>query len=199
MNGQHNDSACKRTMKALILILIVALFIPVSLSSQQKRFVYSSRIGVVSVGMDNQLCFDIKNPYLLPGDHVKIIYTDRPQSIVEATVIERIDKTCSKQGINDKSENHYKLKHLKEKVEPVAVSIAVANPEAQFIVRNGVVSGDLDGDGKKEYFRICGSSEGLYLTVWSGKALTGKRKWHRYYYLGYDIEGDCTEKETKEP
>jgi hypothetical protein len=62
-----------KTIKALILILIVALFIPVSLSSRQKRFVYSSRIGVVSVEMDDQLCFDIKNPNLFPGDHVKII------------------------------------------------------------------------------------------------------------------------------
>jgi len=184
-------------MKALILSLIVALFIPISSFSQQKQFDYNYHIGIVSIGMDNQICFDIKNPNLHPGDYIKIISLDRPQSIAQATVIERIDKTCSKQDKNDESENHYKLKHLKGKIEPSAISIGVVNPEAQFIVRNGIVSGDLDGDGKKEYFRICASSEGLHLSVWSGKALTGKRQWHRYYYLGYDIEGDCTEKETK--
>ncbi|NIR42566.1 MAG: hypothetical protein GWN99_01570 [Gemmatimonadetes bacterium] len=55
---------------------------------------------------------------------------------------------------------------------------------------------DVDGDGALEEFRICASSEGLHLTVWSGIGMTGRRLWHRYFYLGYDVEPDCSEAEV---
>jgi hypothetical protein len=43
------------------------------------------------------------------------------------------------------------------------------------------------------YFRSCASREGLHLTAWAGKPLEGKRLWSKYYYLGYDVDPDCTE------
>lgn len=43
------------------------------------------------------------------------------------------------------------------------------------------------------YFRSCATGEGLYLTAWAGKPLEGKRLWSKYYYLGYDVDSDCTE------
>ncbi|MCI0689673.1 MAG: hypothetical protein L0Y54_20920 [Sporichthyaceae bacterium] len=42
-------------------------------------------------------------------------------------------------------------------------------------------------------FRACTSSEGLHLTAWSGTPLQSTRIWHRYYYLGYDVEPSCVE------
>jgi hypothetical protein len=39
--------------------------------------------------------------------------------------------------------------------------------------------------------RGCTSSEGLHLAVWPGEPLKGKRLWHKYYYLGYDVEPTC--------
>ncbi|MGL5879455.1 MAG: hypothetical protein ACRC2V_16975 [Xenococcaceae cyanobacterium] len=61
-----------------------------------------------------------------------------------------------------------------------------------------VAKENLDGDGIEESFRSCASAEGLHLTVWSGQALTGTRKWHSYYYLGYDVEPTCTAIEIKD-
>jgi hypothetical protein len=57
----------------------------------------------------------------------------------------------------------------------------------------GALTGDLDGDGTPEHFRMCSSTEGLHLTIWSGEPLVGTRRWHFYYYLGYDVEPDCSE------
>jgi hypothetical protein len=57
------------------------------------------------------------------------------------------------------------------------------------------VRADLDGDGIVESFRACLSSEGLHLTVWSGLPLEGERRWHRYHYLGFELDPsaqDCT-------
>jgi len=41
-------------------------------------------------------------------------------------------------------------------------------------------------------FRTCASEEGIHATAWSGKPLSSTRRWHAYYYLGYDVEPDCT-------
>jgi hypothetical protein len=66
---------------------------------------------------------------------------------------------------------------------------------SRFVKRGDSVTADVDGDGTPESFRSCASSEGLHLTVWSGKPLEGKLRWHEYYYLGYDVEADCTAKD----
>ncbi|HSJ32552.1 MAG TPA: hypothetical protein VK933_14020 [Longimicrobiales bacterium] len=57
---------------------------------------------------------------------------------------------------------------------------------------------DLDGDGVPESFRACTSSEGVHLSVWSGEPLRGRRLWQYYYYLGYDVEPDCTDEDFAE-
>jgi hypothetical protein len=46
--------------------------------------------------------------------------------------------------------------------------------------------------------RSCTSQEGLHLTAWSGTPLTSQRLWHQYYYLGYDVEPSCDDREVRE-
>lgn len=55
---------------------------------------------------------------------------------------------------------------------------------------------DLDRDGIPEHYRICASSEGVHLTVWAGEPPGGRRIWHHYHYLGYDMEPNCGDGET---
>jgi hypothetical protein len=64
-------------------------------------------------------------------------------------------------------------------------------------ISQGLARGDLDGDGRREYFRQCTSGEGIHLSVWTGKPLTGRRRWQAYFYLGYDVESTCTTRDTK--
>jgi len=54
-----------------------------------------------------------------------------------------------------------------------AVALTFANPRRQIRVRG------------------CTSSEGVHLTLWAGEALRSERLWHKYYYLGYDVEPTC--------
>jgi hypothetical protein len=42
-------------------------------------------------------------------------------------------------------------------------------------------------------FRSCTSADGVHLTAWRG----GARLWHAYYYVGQDLEPDCTDAESK--
>jgi hypothetical protein len=76
--------------------------------------------------------------------------------------------------------------------------IAVVEPPEDVAKVDGVVATDLDGDGARESFGVCASSEGLHYLVWTGSALDGRLRWHRYLYLGYDLEPSCTERDYAE-
>jgi hypothetical protein len=79
------------------------------------------------------------------------------------------------------------------------VYFGVVAPAAHFSVTDDRVESDLDGDDTPERFRICTSMEGLHLTVWSGVPLASARRWHRYLYVGYDLEPTCEDREVPPP
>jgi len=62
--------------------------------------------------------------------------------------------------------------------------------------RSVAMAADVDGDGREEFLRACTSREGVHFTVWHNAAMTGARVWHRYHYLGYDVDPTCTPRET---
>jgi hypothetical protein len=70
----------------------------------------------------------------------------------------------------------------------VAVAI-VGESKARSV--GGAVSLDVGKQYPNVRVRTCTSSEGLHLTLWSGQPLKGRRLWHAYYYLGYDVEPSC--------
>jgi len=36
------------------------------------------------------------------------------------------------------------------------------------------------------------------ITTWAGKPLESRRLWHVYWYLGFDVEPSCVEKDYRE-
>lgn len=162
-----------------------------------------SRIGVVNVDEKDVVCLTIKNADLAEGTPVSIVGSmfEPPQRIVKAVVAKKLEGTCARSEIGESGgETYYLLTLRKNKAEnddrfDIRIALAVIQPAKEMQVKNGLASVDLDQDGKPEYFRVCAATEGLHLTVWSGKPLVGKRIWHTYYYLGYDTEADCKKKD----
>jgi hypothetical protein len=76
-------------------------------------------------------------------------------------------------------------------------ALAVAGLPRPLVVSDGVLNTDIDGDGRPDAFRFCTSTDGVHLTLWNGTPSGGRREWHRYVYLGYDLDPTCTEAETK--
>ena len=161
-------------------------------------FDYRSQIGVASVTSENQLCLGISNPNLHPGERLTLVNAGKRQSIIKAKVRQKTDKPCSAGDVGDEEVHYYLLEVVSSQVEPGTLAVGITGTKAVFKVSRGIVSADLDSDGKSEYFRECASTEGIHLTVWSGGYPEGWRQWHRYFYLGYDVEPNCTAREAGE-
>lgn len=178
--------------------LIIALWISIGLSNgavhAREPFRYETRTGIVVASPAGEVCLSIEDPSLAVGERITIVQTWAPQSTAEAKVTKKRPDQCANRDPSDR-ETNYALQLRHGTLRPHQVTIGLSNVTVPFRVANDVVSADLDQDGQREYFRACTSTEGLHLTVWSRMPLAGVRRWHRYYYLGYDVEPTCTTKD----
>jgi|SRR5450631_1836812 len=158
---------------------------------------YASSIGLAAFS-GAKVCLAIDNPHLLHGSAVNLVVPGIPQSLVKAEVVGLAPDTCGSPQLRDSGSDYYEVRLLSGTLPSSIPVIAVTNSSNPLQKTGTVVSGDLAGNGGLEYFRSCNSSEGVHLSVWSGKPLKGRRKWHRYYYLGYDVQPNCTSKDTVE-
>ena len=163
---------------------------------RSERFDYHSRVGVVDAKDESKLCLIIPNASLGEGSLVNLI-TPSNQAHARATIKQKTTADCS--STDTPGDASFYLVELVEtdkrfKIRAQGPAIALIS-SGTVSGSNGKASADLDEDGQKEFFRVCTSNEGLHLTIWSGKPLSGQRRWHFYYYLGFDVVPSCTKKD----
>jgi hypothetical protein len=185
------------TVKFIVAMIVICAC---GLTAGAGQFSFDARVGVVDTNSEGRLCLKISDPNLADGTEVSFVLPDRPQRVVRAAVEAKAPGDCSRNPGTDPEGKFYLLKLVGGKQglnlrEPLPASIAVVGPARQISVRRGTASGDLDGDGRPEFFRACSSTEGNHLTIWTGRPLVGKRRWHSYYYLGFDVVPDCKKKD----
>jgi hypothetical protein len=147
----------------------------------------------------------IANPSIQPD--TKVILADQgaehvasEKSIVgQAIVGGRIDNCddnhLSSTELSVSGPTYYRLRMTDEWKGNGYVFVIVGPSGTLAVNKDQKIEGDLDGDGTKESFRLCLSSEGAHYQVWTGEPLIGQPRWHWYAYAGYDTEPNCTEKE----
>ncbi len=172
-------------MKVVFLKVIVLAVAITGLG--QTRF--ESMIGSVQFRNEDAPCLTIENASLRSGQIVYVVTFNDTQSVQRATIDQKLNIGCN---LSDHEEtfSFYSLNIQ----DNDAFGIGVINSPI-IDVTSGIANVDLNGDGKKEYFRECASNEGIHLTVWTGKPLVGKRIWHYYWYAGYDTEPSCKKKD----
>lgn len=156
---------------------------------------YASFIGIAAFS-NSRLCLAINNQRLVRGSRVSLVLPSIPQSLVNAEVVGTAPDACNAPQLRDSGSDLYELRLLSGTLPFAIPAIAVTNLSHPLQKTGAVISGDLAGNGEREFFRSCNSAEGVHLSVWSGKALKGRLKWHSYYYLGYDMRPNCTSKDT---
>lgn len=176
-------------------IFLVAVSFIFALNTQYARASsFDKRIGVVEA-KGNLVCMIIWEQNVKVGSKVSLVFPTNPQKLVSSVVGAIAEKECagaSKSGIPGR---FYQLSVQYNPTQLNWPAIGILDAPSLLRIESKVV-GDLDDDGIKESFRSCVSYEGLHLTVWSGQQLTGTRRWHRYYYLGYDTDPTCTKLEV---
>ena len=182
-------------MKIFVVLSLWVCFFTVVILAQRNGAAYlRPKVGIVNSTPESKVCFSIENSKLKAGQQIRVVFVDKPQSVSTAFIQKKTTTNCSS-DISDFTHPSYYWVRI-EKHDVFAGIGVVGNQRIK--VAKGVATTDLNGDGKKDYFRTCASNEGLHLTIWDGKPLIGKRIWHYYYYLTYDTQFDCKKKDYKE-
>ncbi len=194
----HDDfrSGIIRLTPQLLFVFFVPLLFTLHGRGRTHIFDYESNIGLATE-QSGTVCLAINNDELATGHRIALVVFTTPQSIAQTDVLRRLPSSCQSTDASNANFAYYELRVVEGTLAPSAPAVAVVDPAQPLKVLGRFVVGDLEGDRHPEYFRECTSKEGVHLSVWTGKPLRGKRRWHRYYYLGYDVERNCTSKETK--
>jgi hypothetical protein len=164
------------------------------LSPQPQLFEFRSRVGWLE-----DTCLAINNPHLAAGANVTVVRLGTPQSIIAAKVLKRTTSgdECKAliEGRRDANLRHGAFFYLVAvpSAHTSGMGIGIVGELPALSIDNGMVRGDLDGDGRDEFFSTCMTSEGLNFAVWSGEPYDGKLSWSAYYYLDYDVHPTCPE------
>jgi hypothetical protein len=160
---------------------------------------FSRDIGVATVTSNRDACLTIKNRDLKPGQTFTLVWIAtegamQSPEIRSATIRRRLPSPCD--PVNSSAEDTaYSLDA--GTLDNTKIYIAVVAKPIELRVVGVQVRGKI-GASRDIVFRSCSSFEGLHFTAWTGGALKGKRVWHSYYYLGYDVEPTCIDADFKE-
>lgn len=151
------------------------------------------RIGIVN--SDNAgPCLAIPNANLKAGQKIVVVVPDDPQVTFTAFVKEKVAKSCSSQiDIFEKS-SFYRLKEV-ENDDVFGFGLVGLDVKTE----NGVITANIDGNSKPDYFRSCQGQESFLFTIWDGKPLIGKRIFEAGYYVPYGTEPTCKRKDYQTP
>jgi hypothetical protein len=196
-------------------ICLICLALCLNLAAQEyegKRvchrpgFDYSRDVGI-AVTKPGGSCLEIRNPNLRVGRRLPFVVAGGPQTSGEIEITGKLDRACGngpqKQTPNRETHDrdaiaHYKFKIVRGTLPKSVPALALANFIGVMTAQREGIGADLDHNGRIEFFRSCTSSEGVHITIWTGKPLEGTRRWHGYYALSYDVDADCTEADTRQ-
>jgi len=208
MRREHNGPAVKiivrvktrvRAIFWLILLLNhAAVFGAADAPRPQRRFDFARGVGIVAARQGGDYCLLIQNSSLKPGDGLALVWVPLADGTQPGETRHSRVSAGLKQPCDAANAAAADASYLVDggNLENGKVYFALAGNQASLKLRQGQVEGRLGG--RPVAFSACASTEGIHLNIWMGTARTGRKLWHRYYYLGYDVEPTCTEVDSKE-
>lgn len=174
-------------MNYIKFILLALLFGSLTCQATDRNFgVAASQNGV--------LCVSYGEMHPPIGSSVIVIETQSPQYFFEGKLGAESEncKALEKAGIPGPYFTIASHKKMSEPFSGISVSGAGAG---DIVVMNNEVQLNTVESKEEIYFRSCTYHEGLHFSSWLGKPLSGKQLWQAYFYLGYDVEPSCEEKD----
>jgi hypothetical protein len=182
---------------AVVLVFFVVMLLGANAKKRDsKHFDYLTQVGI-AMRTAEATCLSIANPSLRMRSRVFLVNTSSPQTIAQAEIVRKQQNPCTQADGSGVPFDSYQLRATGRPMQGGPPGIAIYGFNGEFAKRGASVVADLDGDGRLEFFRSCTSQEGVHFTIWSDEPLKGKRRWHRYIYLGYGVEPTCSNSETE--
>lgn len=158
----------------------------------------SRDLGLFAANSQGKFCLAIANAELKPGQEITLVWvpvegeTYKPE-MRRGKIAAKLAAPCddANQRAGDSS---YQLDA--GKLDNGRVYIAMAPRPSNLRSAGSEVKARV---GNRELtFRSCTSTEGLHFSAWSGARPKELPVWRRYYYLGYDVEPTCAERDFEE-
>jgi hypothetical protein len=142
------------------------------------------------------VCFAAKDTTLLPGTRATIVFTGFPQHSAIGHVTRRGKLPCIPgPPMPPMDSMQYIAEMPRDTADRLGVPVVLLGRVAKPVQHGDTVTIEVEPGQPPIRFHVCASSEGLWATAWAGAPLASTRRWHSYYYLGYDIDPNCEEKE----
>lgn len=192
-------------MRALLRHLIPPICLGLSLACRGEKgsfigdapFDYRTRMFVADEDSSGTfVCFASNDTTLLPETKVTIVFTGHPQRSATGRVRSRERSPCIPgPPMPSMDSMAYVAEMPRDTSDRIGVPIVVLGPAPKPKQLGDTVTIALEPGQPPIRFRFCASTEGLHATAWAGVPLESSRRWHAYYYLGYDVDPSCRESE----
>lgn len=151
---------------------------------------------VVGWGHGECMAIDVSN--VAPGDEITVVGMMGPHRLARATVgrATASSENCyplleDREDVNTSSDHTFHLINGLPGASAFGLFIVLAGRRPDMVVDQGIAYADVDGDGHRDKFGQCSTSEGILFSIASGPSGTERNIWEGYYYLGYDSEVTC--------
>jgi hypothetical protein len=138
-----------------------------------------------------RFCFQSVDSTLPAGAPVTVVHAVFPQYAVDGRLGRRSKSPCFPAPVGSLDSMQYVVDAPGDTLGRRGVPIIVLGRRPTVQMRGDTLMLAVEPGKKSWRFRTCASEEGIHTTAWSGIPLASPRRWHAYYYLGYDVEPDC--------
>jgi hypothetical protein len=139
-----------------------------------------------------RMCFDAPDLGFAPGTPVTVVHPAFPQFSTTGRLGRRSKSPCFPPPRASPDTMQYTVDAPGDTIGRRGVPIVILGKLPAAVMRGDTVLLEVESGREPWRFRSCASLEGIHVTAWSGAPLAAPRRWHAYYYLGYDVEPDCT-------
>ncbi len=139
-----------------------------------------------------RLCFAAADSTLPIGAPVTVVHAIFPQYSTVGRLGARTRSPCFPPPRESRDSMEYPVDAPGDTIGRRGVPIVILGKVAPAQMRGDTVILAVEPGKPSWRFRTCASAEGVHATAWSGVPPSAPRRWHAYYYLGYDVEQDCT-------
>jgi hypothetical protein len=167
-------------------VALLALFLLVA-----ERASASPRLGAAVFKDDTVACVTFRGEPLRAGSRVLLVVFSTPR-VVDGRIRGRSKSPCN-ESVPLEGESYTVAAHDSLSLAG-EVCVAVYDPSARVEFLKGAPAVHTEGTKAPLRFRQCASGEGLHLTAWR----ENRRAWHEYWYVGFDLEPDCSDEEVGE-